>query len=758
MTIEADLQMFNPSLWDVAELHLSVQQNSALARLQQVLVSSKIELAEALRLGQAKSWSSGDMRRFEREVLRSVQRHDVKASFEILTKVAQRHRVLTGIEAPYPRSVMPVKLERNPFHIEESKSTGPGSDREASLGNMDNLHRDLMARLKSRVADLVCSAPSPEENTDDARLYLALGIVSTVLHFHLLDESMIVSLVDSMAGGEDRRVPLSPGSNIWVLSLSWQGEQDAERRLFVPDIMSEALLLRVPKAQVERIFPNIIDSQQSTKIRRKRIMGTLRKDVREAFGNADLAYMLDIARRLAYLHLPAAVAAARCRKLTTHAPRPEVLFRILHIKGRSIEPQGLGAAGELIDDAEHDAGELEDETDIQPGWLHELRRAFHEAPSVIKELSTIRDRGTQPASRFAEFGLSLLAQPGPGGQPLARSTVRRYCLLVARRFGSRLGDSDPKTLPIDKLEDLYREALDDDWNDDSPGIEQQKLRRNKRSTITALARFHRFLDVGPLEELKDVLKNRGLVPVDANFISVDEYQNVLDHISGPDGPDDPHWRQTMRLVVMLAFRCGLRRREALYLNLNDFDPADHLHIRRNELRELKTSNAQRSIPLEVFLAPSELGELKEYISKLRRMSEKSTSQTLQLLFPASPKRPSIPINEVRMMRDIHRALRSTLNDSSLRLHHLRHSFATLVTAKLFSGSRSFLQRFFRHHPETLTWLAERDSFRKKLFGTQDITSLDLQAVALLLGHGDPETSVEHYIHSNDWFEAEEDSE
>jgi len=55
MTIEADLQMFNPSLWDVAELHLSVQQNSALARLQQVLVSSKIELAEALRLGQAKS-------------------------------------------------------------------------------------------------------------------------------------------------------------------------------------------------------------------------------------------------------------------------------------------------------------------------------------------------------------------------------------------------------------------------------------------------------------------------------------------------------------------------------------------------------------------------------------------------------------------------------------------------------------------------------------------------------------------------------
>lgn len=86
------------------------------------------------------------------------------------------------------------------------------------------------------------------------------------------------------------------------------------------------------------------------------------------------------------------------------------------------------------------------------------------------------------------------------------------------------------------------------------------------------------------------------------------------------------------------------------------------------------------------------------------------------------------------------------------MHHFRHSFATLVTAKLLLKTTQFTRELLHHHPKTLEWLDEREKFRKDLFGNSTVRSMDLQAVAHLLGHGSAEVSVESYIHSLDWFE------
>jgi hypothetical protein len=44
-----------------------------------------------------------------------------------------------------------------------------------------------------------------------------------------------------------------------------------------------------------------------------------------------------------------------------------------------------------------------------------------------------------------------------------------------------------------------------------------------------------------------------------------------------------------------------------------------------------------------------------------------------------------------------------------------------------------------------------EKFRKDLFGTDAIRGSDLQAIALLMGHGSSATTLEHYLHVLDWY-------
>jgi integrase len=448
--------------------------------------------------------------------------------------------------------------------------------------------------------------------------------------------------------------------------------------------------------------------------------------------------------------MPAALAAFRCRKSVSHAPRNEVLRRIFNGDpvGREPKYSAENARSELeIASVEK---EVSDTTESEPIWLEAMRDAFT-LPSrskVISALQCIRDQLSQPGSCIAGFSLSLLAKNRSVG------STKRYSLLIARRCGCRLKDIDPTSLTIEDLEDYYRKALDDDWDQDPAGVQAQTFQRNKRATIGAIVMFHKYLvehaGVGPLDELAYLQKPFGLLHVDANFITVDEYFRVLEYISDPVRPMDDYLRRVLRLIFILAFRCGLRRSEVFYLMANDFDDADYLHVRNNSLRRVKTSNAARSIPVGILLSEDELTELNEFLAERGELYHEG------LILFGKKGEVDVPLDPDSLVDKIHTAMREDLKDKSLKLHHLRHSFATLMTVKLMPNGTDFVRRFVgARGDKTLEWLTEvRDgkSFRERLFGTSEIRSLDLQAVAHLLGHGSSATSVEHYIHSLDWFE------
>src|SRR5258705_3568451 len=263
--------------------------------------------------------------------------------------------------------------------------------------------------------------------------------------------------------------------------------------------------------------------------------------------------------------------------------------------------------------------EVADTTQVVPAWLEAMRTTFKlgTQSKVSDALLEIQAKDSQPGSRLAHFAFSLWFECH-----LTIESAKRYSMLVARRFGCRIVGIDPSTLSIDALEDLYRDALDDDWEDDPVGVTEQTVRRNKRATIGAIVKFRQYLrkhaGVPPLDELASRLKLRGLLPVDANFLTIDEYLCVLDYISGCHGPADPYLRSVLRLIVILAYRCGLRRCEVLYLLLDDLDAADHLHVRNNDLRDVKPTNSSRSIPAGILLSPQELSELKAFLDQRKQ--------------------------------------------------------------------------------------------------------------------------------------------
>jgi integrase len=150
-------------------------------------------------------------------------------------------------------------------------------------------------------------------------------------------------------------------------------------------------------------------------------------------------------------------------------------------------------------------------------------------------------------------------------------------------------------------------------------------------TVLAILKFHEFLaavyKVGKLDELKDRLTPNGLLPVDANFITIDEYRRVLSYIDADTNLNDPYMRKALQLFVSLCFWGGLRRDEALGLRVSDLDAAGHLHIRPYAKRKLKTSNATRSLPVATFL-PKELFEELAQWAKEREYAPRSSAIAL----------------------------------------------------------------------------------------------------------------------------------
>ena len=266
--------------------------------------------------------------------------------------------------------------------------------------------------------------------------------------------------------------------------------------------------------------------------------------------------------------------------------------------------------------------------------------------------------------------------------------------------------------------------------------------------------------------------------MDARILSEDQFQSVQRAL-GTCGLElrTPRLVTAARLFLILGFRLGLRRNEALKLRLQDLYtptlsvddcsriqarhqnrrklsrseiaelalPVDLL-IRPHSQRGLKTQNATRRLPLHVLLEPDELELLLDW--HRHRQDEEAINPVSQYLF-CIPQLRTQWISEDYLLPALHNCMRAVTGSEFVHYHHLRHSCATWLSLKLMGMLNGFNPGLiFRDAPQTMHWLRDDRRLRGAMLSPSGgPTRRIIHIVSAVLGHGSPKTTLLHYVHS-----------
>lgn len=732
-------QAFVEAVWNPARLALSLPQQELFPLFKEWVLNQRSHLPALVLSGRAsRVWKRTAMRLFERAIVVQFQPLPKAAeALRILGKVVHQAGKITGQPFLSPRIPNVVPHRRSPF-----------------CGDVV----DALARLRQwkKLLDR-----SLREQPGDRLLEPLL--LSAVLQGGLWHPASLVALVRALAT-PSASIDCLHGRVSVDLSLSWRGEADSEKRRWFPDDVTAGLLLRLPSQVIQDLLRPEEGAPDGTPLSDTMIQKRLWKLLRARFRSArepgsqspkSLAKFIQTVALAASTALPFVVVAYATRQTISHSLKPNVWKRLAgappppSAPASVVLPSHRPVKPERVEPSWKQ--QVEDLTDLEPDWLHDLRRAFSlpvpEAQRTLADLLRRPEDRNAAGYRMTEFGDFLLREGSAAGHHLALSTVRRYTIQVSKQLGCLLDGEDPVGLSGETLENLYAEVLD---QADRTASLQQSARRSLRA-------FHYFLMTAhqrePLENHVLGL-GRGLVSVDANVLTLEEYEAVLDWIGRSLARED--LKQVAQLLVAFGFRCGLRRMEALKLMLHDvlLYESPELLIRPSEWRRLKTKNATRKIPLGPLLDERELEWLTAW-TRRRKTEGRSGSEAVPYLFAIPQGNGELLIPSPEMVFNlIHPALREVTGDPTVRFHHLRHSFGSWTFLRLLLSDRQSVPDPLPYLPKTTVWLRQSKPFREQLYGHSFPTRKHAYAVASLLGHAGPEISFEHYIHCLDLVTAE----
>ena len=531
------------------------------------------------------------------------------------------------------------------------------------------------------------------------------------------------------------------------LSLRWRGQDDMEERRWFPDALTELLWLGLTPEDMHAHQCEMAGERVSTQDVWKAIKGFFRVTIPEKdLRPRNISQFLEaIVLEFKALRAPSGLVDYGSRSFVSHSLKDLAWQRL----------QGLPLAAEQV--VETDANEeksspesyMPDESEpiqFEFVWMTAVRQALKlkDEKAAADQLNTIREsvaNNADPiACLFIDWARFMCQGCAASGKRISLSTVRGYFGSVSTRLIGFSGSEDLSTFSLESLESLYGEIMED-----------AQSRSNRRKLARGLREFHHYLQekhcAGRLNVQAVLGIGMTLALVDANVISFDEYQAIWDAFDDYDlerlHPDLP---TVARLIFMIAFRCGLRRMEVLFLRLKDVHELGMVEVlvRPHESRRLKTLNSTRKLPLYALMSDDEQELLSKWVEKRQRQEEASPTRH-GFLF-SIPERGYVFVPEETIFPRLHHIMREVTGDPSIRFHHLRHSFASWTFLRLMLSDLDQIPDWFPHLPITSQVLKDSKRFRERLYGHAHITRKHIYAVASLLGHSGPAMSVEHYIH------------
>lgn len=766
--------------------------------LRSMLATSRITAVKNLLSPTPKPLVKGDIERIETEVIsRAPEGSDLAELFNLVRQVARDAKTPEKLLGKM-RVAVQYPLPNNPFADGLSKSEQTCKEARSWLEN-----------IRARIA----SSESKDGITPGPALGFQLFVVSAILEYRLLHIDFVPAIIRSLK--EEREFKIHDNGTIRAipLSLNFGRQQSAERRLLILRQESVKRLKQFLDLDQRGGFLRHYSEKSSTSNSEcAALLESLERDASEdplAGRNAmnakppKFVALIDAAQIMAMLEMPSVVVAHRSRRIVSHSLPPEVLKRIA---GFELAPFQLARsdwskAGSVDDDPD---GEVGKDAGEGLSWIGDLREALGKDQIDKDSLERLARGYCEDLKVLARFAIYLAEPRGDGkihaGGGCAHASVRRYCLLIATKVIPRLSAGALMDVTEDAWEDALQEILDEDAFYNIRKYAKQpssNAQTHSRPLVKALRHWFQFLsqlgvhpevsnqnqednrkgdtsDTDPanadkatktlpgagLIDLAKRLPVLGLVKVDASLITVDEYLEVLQRLVGLKTFADSNDRSAARVALILGYRCGLRRAEVEWLRVSDFDRINYLHVRPTEMRALKTSNARRDLPLELLVPSEELKYVCRRISQVRALALRKKIPLDRALLFSEADNPARPMDfNVGVLRMIHRAFQEDERrgwaeiDPTFRFHRLRHSCATVTLLRLWPELHGIARHIFGTKAKaTLRWVIEESKdFRERLMGCS-VTEVDLQAIALLLGHGSAATSLEHYVHVLDWYE------
>lgn len=224
----------------------------------------------------------------------------------------------------------------------------------------------------------------------------------------------------------------------------------------------------------------------------------------------------------------------------------------------------------------------------------------------------------------------------------------------------------------------------------------------------------------------------------ASFSDVENALSYIEHKYKDEGKD----LARLRIAIILGFYAGLRVSEIFHINVSDLmtDGGYTLYIRKS-----KSLSGIRCVPISLLLPDN---YLKEVVAFFR------ASDLHGKITPFADSDPYVESRECsRIIRKIF-----AKNGSDIGFHDLRHSFANwfLLRAIASISEARYLPPhapFFKEElfsPKYLKRVSQIMHGFGELSMGQSLFSYILPALAKILGHAGPVTTVSSYIHIADW--------
>ncbi|MBE7635951.1 tyrosine-type recombinase/integrase [Sneathiella sp. P13V-1] len=348
------------------------------------------------------------------------------------------------------------------------------------------------------------------------------------------------------------------------------------------------------------------------------------------------------------------------------------------------------------------------------------KRSSHEVMQKLRLLET--KNWCLSVSIMRDWALKLLAE-----DKIKVTTLNTYISRISSHFREMDATCDLQEMEPEEFEACYAEIM-----------ETVKTAAKKNDLAWYVNRLHEFcVDKYDFPLLtNNIAAGPNSIPVvRAGYISQKLYSATLESILRQN-----HWSgdfiRSIRLLVILAYRTGMRIGEILKLQLSDVvgDKQQFVVLRPNRYGNNKTNSSKRVLPVQTLLSKDEFGEFR---TLLRNRNSVAKSKN-ELLF-CSSNNGYIAWNAITFSRMLSDLMRKLSGIETIVFHHLRHT--ALSNLQVIIEKESGLAYF-------LTGFSEQK--QKEIYvaicGSENAKLGKYWCLAKAAGHVNPETTFRHYLH------------